>query len=249
MYERFTDRARKCFLLANQEAHRLNHDYIGVEHLLLGLLKEGSGLAAAALIGMGADYQAVREALSAILIPGPEKVMAWNLPHTPRLKSVVGHAVEEASGFQHNYVGTEHLLLGLLREQEGCVAQVLTNLNLKFDEIREEVLRLLGKESPESPSLTEGLRVETASFSSNGSVVIGGTLEVHFKEGISVEDRRKEVAHFFRHFAWTVDDAYSRRLDREKGKTEPVNFVEKPDWVESEAEPKQETWRDRPSLL
>src|SRR6202046_4937016 len=122
MYERFTDRARKVMQLANQEAQRFNHEYVGTEHVLLGLIKEGSGVAATVLRNMDVDLRKIRN----------------------EIEKVIEYAIEEARNLNHNYVGTEHLLLGLLREQEGVAAQVLMNLNLKLEEVREEVLNLLG---------------------------------------------------------------------------------------------------------
>src|SRR5271166_3993723 len=144
MYERFTDRARKVMQLANQEAQRFNHEYVGTEHVLLGLIKEGSGVAANVLRNLDVDLRKIRNEVEKIVQAGPEMVTMGKLPQTPRAKKVIEYAIEEARNLNHNYVGTEHLLLGLLREQEGVAAQVLMNLNLKLDEVREEVLNLLG---------------------------------------------------------------------------------------------------------
>src|SRR4051794_4852485 len=144
MYERFTDRARKVMQLANQEAQRFNHEYIGTEHVLLGLIKEGSGVAANVLKNLDVDLRKIRNEVEKIVQAGPDMVTMGKLPQTPRAKKVIEYAIEEARNLSHNYVGTEHLLLGLLREQEGVAAQVLMNLNLKLDEVREEVLNLLG---------------------------------------------------------------------------------------------------------
>jgi ATP-dependent Clp protease ATP-binding subunit ClpC len=144
MYERFTDRARKVMQLANQEAQRFNHEYVGTEHVLLGLVKEGSGVAANVLKNLEVDLRKIRLEVEKIVQTGPEMVTMGKLPQTPRAKKVIEYAIEEARNLNHNYVGTEHLLLGLLREQEGVAAQVLMNLGLKLDEVREEVLNLLG---------------------------------------------------------------------------------------------------------
>jgi len=144
MYERFTDRARKVMQLANQEAQRFNHEYVGTEHVLLGLIKEGSGVAANVLKNLDVDLRKIRNEVEKIVQAGPDMVTMGKLPQTPRAKKVIEYAIEEARNLNHNYVGTEHLLLGLLREQEGVAAQVLMNLNLKLDEVREEVLNLLG---------------------------------------------------------------------------------------------------------
>ena len=144
MYERFTDRARKVMQLANQEAQRFNHEYIGTEHFLLGLVKEGSGVAANVLKNLDVDLRKIRMEVEKIVQTGPDMVTMGKLPQTPRAKKVIEYAMEEARNLNHNYVGTEHLLLGLLREQEGVAAQVLMNLGLKLEDVREEVLNLLG---------------------------------------------------------------------------------------------------------
>jgi ATP-dependent Clp protease ATP-binding subunit ClpC len=144
MYERFTDRARKVMQLANQEAQRFNHEYVGTEHVLLGLVKEGSGVAANVLRNLDVDLRKIRTEVEKIVQAGPDMVTMGKLPQTPRAKKVIEYAIEEARNLNHNYVGTEHLLLGLLREQEGVAAQVLMNLGLKLEEVREEVLNLLG---------------------------------------------------------------------------------------------------------
>jgi ATP-dependent Clp protease ATP-binding subunit ClpC len=147
MYERFTDRARKVMQLANQEAQRFNHEYIGTEHILLGLVKEGSGVAANVLKNLDVDLRKIRLEVEKLVQSGPEMVTMGKLPQTPRAKKVIEYSMEEARNLNHNYVGTEHILLGLLREQEGVAAQVLMNLGLKLEEVREEVLNLLGHET------------------------------------------------------------------------------------------------------
>jgi ATP-dependent Clp protease ATP-binding subunit ClpC len=144
MYERFTDRARKVMQLANQEAQRFNHEYIGTEHVLLGLIKEGSGVAANVLKNLDVDLRKIRLEVEKLVQSGPEMVTMGKLPQTPRAKKVIEYAMEEARNLNHNYVGTEHILLGLLREHEGVAAQVLMNLGLKLEEVRDEVLNLLG---------------------------------------------------------------------------------------------------------
>jgi len=158
MYERFTDRARKVMQLANQEAQRFNHEYIGTEHILLGLIKEGSGVAANVLKNLDVDLRKIRLEVEKLVQSGPDMVTMGKLPQTPRAKKVIEYSMEEARNLGHNYVGTEHILLGLLREQEGVAAQVLMNLGLKLEEVREEVLNLLGHgmegaESSERPGV------------------------------------------------------------------------------------------------
>ena len=144
MFERFTDRARKVMALANQEAQRFNHEYIGTEHVLLGLVKEGSGVGANVLKNLDVDLRKVRLEVEKLVKAGPEMVTMGKLPQTPRAKKVIEYAIEEARNLNHNYVGTEHLLLGLLREHDGVAAHVLMNLGLKLEQVREEVLNLLG---------------------------------------------------------------------------------------------------------
>src|SRR5437867_1312906 len=158
MFERFTDRARKVMALANQEAQRFNHEYIGTEHILLGLVKEGSGVGANVLKNLDVDLRKVRLEVEKLVKSGPDMVTMGKLPQTPRAKKVIEYAIEEARNLNHNYVGTEHLLLGLLREHDGVAAQVLMNLGLKLEEVREEVLNLLGagveNEEPNAPEKT-----------------------------------------------------------------------------------------------
>lgn len=144
MYERFTDRARKVMQLANQEAQRFNHEYIGTEHMLLGLVKEGTGVAANVLKNLGVDLRKIRLEVEKLVQSGPEMITMGKLPQTPRAKKVIEFSMEEARNLNHNFVGTEHILLGLLREHEGVAAQVLMNLDLKLEDVREEVLNLLG---------------------------------------------------------------------------------------------------------
>ena len=162
MFERLTDRARKVMALANQEAQRFNHEYIGTEHILLGLVKEGSGVGANVLKNLDIDLRKVRLEVEKLVKSGPEMVTMGKLPQTPRAKKVIEYAIEEARNLNHNYVGTEHLLLGLLREHDGVAAQVLMNLGLKLEEVRDEVLNLLGagvepdEQAPESGEAPAG---------------------------------------------------------------------------------------------
>ncbi|NLX53970.1 MAG: ATP-dependent Clp protease ATP-binding subunit [Planctomycetaceae bacterium] len=181
MYERFTDRARKVMQLANQEAQRFNHEYIGTEHILLGLVKEGSGVAANVLKNLDVDLRKIRLEVEKLVQSGPEMVTMGKLPQTPRAKKVIEYSMEEARNLNHNYVGTEHILLGLLREQEGVAAQVLMNLGLKLEDVREEVLNLLGhgleggeserggrEAGGESPASAKGGKSKTPALDSFG---------------------------------------------------------------------------------
>lgn len=139
MFERFTDRARKVMALANQEAQRFSHEYIGTEHILLGLVKEGSGVGANVLKNLDVDLRKVRLEVEKLVKSGPETVAMGKLPQTPRAKKVLVYAIEEARDLGHNYVGTEHLLLGLLREQDSVAAKVLMSLGVSVEIIREGV--------------------------------------------------------------------------------------------------------------
>jgi len=135
MYERFTDRARKVMQLAKQEAQRFNHEYIGTEHILLGLIKEASGVAASVLKNLDIELQKVRLEVEKIVQSGPDMQTMGKLPQTPRAKKVIEYAIEESRDLKHDYVGTEHMLLGLLREVEGVAALVLMNLGLQLDQV------------------------------------------------------------------------------------------------------------------
>lgn len=143
MYERFTDRARKVMQLANQEAQRFNHEYIGTEHILLGLIKEGAGISANILNKLGVDLRKVRLEVEKIVQSGPDSVIMGKLPQTPRAKKVIEFAIEEARQRNNNYVGTEHLLLGLLREGEGVAGQVLNQLGVTYDKLK-DIPELIG---------------------------------------------------------------------------------------------------------
>ena len=147
-FNRFTERARKVILLAKEEAKRFNHDYIGTEHILLGLVKEGEGVAAAVLTSLGLDSENIREEVEKLVQPGLGKAMSEDIPFTPRAKKVIELAMDEARNLGHNYIGTEHLLLGLIREGDGVASQVLMNMGLDLKSVRDEVLNLLGSSVP-----------------------------------------------------------------------------------------------------
>ena len=130
MFERFTDRARRVVVLAQEEARMLNHNYIGTEHILLGLIHEGEGVAAKALESMGISLDAVRAQVEEIIGQG-QQAPSGHIPFTPRAKKVLELSLREALQLGHNYIGTEHILLGLIREGEGVAAQVLVKLKVK----------------------------------------------------------------------------------------------------------------------
>lgn len=148
MSNRFTERAQRVILIAQEEAKRLNHDYVGTEHLLLGLIALGEGVAAQVLANLGVDLRRVRGEIEKIVGTGDNVMLLGEIPFTPRAKKVLELAVEEAQNMGHNYVGTEHLLLGLIREEEGVAARVLENLGVRLDVVREEVISLLGEGQP-----------------------------------------------------------------------------------------------------
>jgi hypothetical protein len=142
MFERFTDRARRVVVLAQEEARHLNHDYIGTEHILLGLIHEGEGVAARALTALDISLEAVRAEVTEIVGRGGDQP-GGHIPFTPRAKKVLELSLREALAFGHNYIGTEHILLGLIREGEGVAAQVLVKLGASFDRVRQQVVQLL----------------------------------------------------------------------------------------------------------
>ena len=143
MFERFTDRARRVVVLAQDEARRLDHDYIGTEHLLLGLLHEGQGVAAQALDGLGVDLAEVRRRVEEIIGRG-QHAPSGHIPFTPRAKKVLELSLREALDLGHDYIGTEHILLGIVREGQGVAAQVLAAMGAGEDAIRAKVSELLG---------------------------------------------------------------------------------------------------------
>src|SRR3989338_6246034 len=148
MFNKFTERARKVILLAKQEAKRFNHDYIGTEHILLGLLREGEGVAAAVLQSLGMNLNNIRLEVEKLVQLGTTTVVSGDLPFTPKAKKNMEIAMEEARNLGHNYIGTEHLLLGLIREGEGVASQVFMNMGLDLEKVREEVIKLLGSTTP-----------------------------------------------------------------------------------------------------
>ena len=153
MFERFTDRARRVVVLAQEEARMLNHNYIGTEHILLGLIHEGEGVAAKALESLGISLEAVRQQVEEIIGQG-QQAPSGHIPFTPRAKKVLELSLREALQLGHNYIGTEHILLGLIREGEGVAAQVLVKLGADLNRVRQQVIQLLHGHRDEEP---EGL--------------------------------------------------------------------------------------------
>ncbi len=167
MFERFTDRARRVVVLAQEEARLLNHNYIGTEHILLGLIHEGEGVAAKALESLGISLQAVRDQVEEIIGQGGSSP-SGHIPFTPRAKKVLELSLREALQLGHNYIGTEHILLGLIREGEGVAAQVLTKLGADLSRVRQQVIQLLSGYSGPGVEGAEGGRKERASATTGG---------------------------------------------------------------------------------
>jgi Clp amino terminal domain, pathogenicity island component len=142
MFERFTDRARRVVVLAQEEARMLNHNYIGTEHILLGLIREGEDVAARALESLGISLEAVRQQVMEVIGQG-QQPPSGHIPFTPRTKRVLELSRREATEFGHGYIGTEHILLGLIREGEGVAARVLVKLGANLDRVRQQVVQVL----------------------------------------------------------------------------------------------------------
>jgi hypothetical protein len=148
MFERFTDRARRVIVLAQEEARMLNHNYIGTEHILLGLVREGEGVAAEALESLGISLDAVRQQVEEIIGQG-QHAPSGHIPFTPRAKKVLELSLREALQLGHNYIGTEHILLGLIREGDGVAAQVLVKLGADLNRVRPRVIELTSGQQPD----------------------------------------------------------------------------------------------------
>lgn len=159
MFERFTDRARRVVVLAQEEARMLNHNYIGTEHILLGLIHEGEGVAAKALESLGISLGAVREQVQEIIGQG-QQAPSGHIPFTPRAKKVLELSLREALQLGHNYIGTEHILLGLIREGEGVAAQVLVKLGADLNRVRQQVIQLLSGYQGKEPVSSGGQQQE-----------------------------------------------------------------------------------------
>ncbi|MEO0098043.1 MAG: Clp protease N-terminal domain-containing protein, partial [candidate division WOR-3 bacterium] len=146
MQERFTERVKRVIQLARQEARRMHHDYIGTEHLLLGIIREGGGVAALVLTNLGIDLEDLRRAVENAVSYGQEALVVGEIPLNQEARAALNYAIEEAKSMNHSYIGTEHLLLGLLREERGIASQVLTSLGAEIEMVRNEILRVLGGE-------------------------------------------------------------------------------------------------------
>src|SRR5699024_8995294 len=164
MFERFTDRARRVVVLAQEEARMLNHSYIGTEHILLGLIHEGDGVAAKALHSLDVSLGAVREQVREIIGQG-QQAASGHIPFTPRAKKDLELSLREALQVGHNYIGTEHILLGLIREGEGVAAQVLVKLGADLNRVRQQDIQLLHSYQGTEPQATAGSSQSTPSTS------------------------------------------------------------------------------------
>ena len=187
MFERFTERARRVVVLAQEEARLLNHNYIGTEHVLLGLLHEGEGVAAKALEELGISLDAVRERVEDMIGQGSSAPIEGHIPFTPRAKKVLELALREALQLGHNYIGTEHILLGLVREGEGVAAQVLVQMGADLNRVRHAAIQLLsgyGGQSPDAAGPVLG-------FDDLGTGIVGRRLRLRVMGGritISIDD-------------------------------------------------------------
>ncbi len=207
----FTDRVRKVLAMARDEAIRLQHDYVGTEHILLGLIREGEGVAAAVLTNLSADLDQIHERIEESVKPGKATIALGELPYTSRAKKVLEFAMAEARELNHSYVGTEHLLLGLLREEKGIAAQVLNSIGISLEEARAETLKVLGSDM--GPSEPAGIGSTPSSSSSSGS-----------SQGGKGDKKSKTPAldHFCRDL---TDLATQGKLDPTIGRSEEIERV------------------------
>ncbi len=172
MFNRFTERARKVIILAKEEARRFNHDYIGTEHILLGLIKEGEGVAAAVLQSLGLNLHTLRLEVEKLVQVGPSTIISGDIPFTPKAKKALELSMDEARRMGHNYIGTEHLLLGLIREGEGAASHILLNQGLDLKRVRSEIMKLLGsvtsQEAPTGPGPAGAVKSKTPALDAFG---------------------------------------------------------------------------------
>jgi len=229
MGQRFTERAQRVILLAQEEGKRLHHDYVGTEHVLLALIALGEGVAAQVLANLGADLRKVRIEIEKIIGTGESVMLLGEMPFTPRAKKVLEYAVEEAQYMGHSYVGTEHLLVGLIREEEGVAARVLEDSGLRLDLVRAEVLNLLGgslepfprkPEPPQSIYLGQQLLVISIAPEVRGILLAPGssdapTIIILLKEGTTPDAAYMSLA--------SVLPALDRLRFKEPGKP-PVSW-------------------------
>ncbi len=196
MFERFTDRARRVVVLAQEEARLLNHNYIGTEHILLGLIHEGEGVAAKALESLSISLEGVREQVQDIIGQGSSSP-SGHIPFTPRAKKVLELSLREALQLGHNYIGTEHILLGLIREGEGVAAQVLVKLGADLSRVRQQVIQLLsgysGPSSQGTPPSESGGKAGASTGSSTGDTPSGSLILDQFGRNMTQLAREKKL--------------------------------------------------------
>src|ERR1700723_4143396 len=194
MFERFTDRARRVVVLAQEEARMLNHNYIGTEHILLGLIHEGEGVAAKSLESLGISLEGVRSQVNEIIGQGQQAPSSGHIPFTPRAKKVLELRLREALQLGHNYIGTEHILLGLIREGDGVAAQVLVKLGAERNRVRQQVIQLLHGYQGKEPAAS-GTSAESAPSTSLVLDQFGRNLTQGAREGKldPVIGREKEI--------------------------------------------------------
>src|SRR5690606_8358600 len=196
MFERFTDRARRVIVLAQEEARMLNHNYIGTEHILLGLIHEGEGVAAKALESLDISLEGVRQQVTEIIGEG-QQAPGGHIPFTPRAKKVLELSLREALQLGHNYIGTEHILLGLIREGECVAAQVLNKLGADLNRVRQQVFRRLsgsqGREAVAAGGPAEGPRSGSAVLDQSGRTLAQAAREGKLDPVIGREQRIERV--------------------------------------------------------
>jgi ATP-dependent Clp protease ATP-binding subunit ClpC len=209
MYERFSDRARKVFQLANQEAQRFNHEGIAPEHVLIGLIKEGAGVAANVLRNLSVDLGRVRSEVERLVKPGPDMMTMGRLPQTPGTGTLVDNALDAAKGLNHNYVGTEHLLLGMLADPGSVPTKVLNSLGVTTQEVKSGVLEVLKsdhKDAPAGEQLNEARTfatwaVQVLAAPAKVDVDLGRRMEL---VGLSLEARKWLLGKGFKPEEWPL---------------------------------------------
>jgi ATP-dependent Clp protease ATP-binding subunit ClpC len=192
LFERFTDRARRVVVLAQEEARLLNHNYIGTEHILLGLIHEGEGVAAKALESLGISLEAVRSQVEEIIGQGGSSP-SGHIPFTPRAKKVLELSLREALQLGHNYIGTEHILLGLIREGEGVAAQVLVKLGADLSRVRQQVIQLLSGYSGSAPAEGSSGKSGAAASGGSGESPSGSLVLDQFGRNLTQQAREKKL--------------------------------------------------------
>src|SRR5881396_1934391 len=185
----FTPRAQQVLALAPKEADRFNHHFVGTEHLLLGLIKLGQGVAVNVLQKLGLDLETVRMEVEKQVGTGPDQKMIGNIPYTPRVKKVLALAAKEAKNLNHTYVGTEHILLGLLREGDGVAARVLKNLDVDIEQTRQEILKEL------DPNFTTQEEASAEPGAPEKPEKKGEIVDVSKRYDVYCEERNQEVVY------------------------------------------------------